>query len=61
MIGNTRHILIETIGCGEFAVPKEHITLHRLGNKYRILIKGDEEWREITCSVYLMVATLLSP
>jgi len=54
------HIHIETKSCGEFVVPIDHITVHACGINHRLLIRGDDEWRDLDEFVYKFVVNKLS-
>jgi hypothetical protein len=54
------HVRIETLGCGEVTVPVDHITLHMVGGTYRLLIRDDVDWREISGATYNYIQALLN-
>ena len=45
-------IKIQTLTCGEIIVPLRHVTLHKVGDKCRVLVRDDPEWREIDANEY---------
>lgn len=47
------YTIIETISCGEIVAPLSHVTLHKIGDTCRMLVRDDPEWREISVETYI--------
>lgn len=56
---DSAHVRVETLGCGEITVPVEHVTLHMVGGTYRLLLRDDVEWREISGATYHYIQGVL--
>lgn len=46
------HLMVPTEGCGDIIVPVDSITLHESGTGYRMLVRGDNDWKEISMSTF---------
>ena len=53
------HINIKTLECGNIVVPINHITVHKFGDNYRLLVRDDTDWRDISEKTYRYLINLL--
>lgn len=54
----TEHVMVQTLCCGDIIAPLSNITLHKVGGTYRLLLRDDTDWREISGASYNSIKAL---
>ena len=55
----TTHVMVQTLGCGDIIAPIGHITLHKVGDTCRVLVRDCTDWREISKETYFYLSAML--
>ena len=55
----TTHVMVQTLCCGDIIAPLAHISLHKVGDTCRLLVRDDTDWREIAGATYNYLKALI--